>query len=90
MRPVERGVVGDRAQPEDAHVPGGGTPVALERLDGRGLARPVGAEDDEHLAGLGAQVQIVDGGGRAGRAVAHGEAGDLDGGHGVAGYFDVE
>jgi len=35
-------------------------------------------------------VQIVDRGGCAGRAVAHGEAGDLDGWHGVAGYFDVE
>ena len=86
----ECGVVGDRLQPEHAHLTGGRAPVALERLDGGGLARPVGAEDDEHLAGLGAQVQIVDRGGCAGRAVAHGEAGDLDGWHGVAGYFDVE
>ena len=86
----EGGVVGDRLQPEDAHVAGGGAPVALERLDRRGLARPVGAEDDEHLARLCAQVQIVHRGWCAGRAVAHGEAGDLDGWHGVAGYFDVE
>ena len=83
-------MVGDRLQPEDADVTGDGTPVALEGLHRGGLARAVGAEDDEHLAGLGAQVQIVDRRRCAGRAVAHGEAGDLDGWHGVAGYFDVE
>ena len=90
MRPVSAAWSAIGSQPEDAHVAGGGAPVALERLDRRGLARTVGAEHDEHLAGLGAQVQIVDRGGRAGRAVAHGEAGDLDGWHGVAGYFEQE
>ena len=88
--PGERRVVGDGVEPEHPDLSGDGPPVTLERLDGRGLARPVGAEDDEHPAGLRTQVQIVDRGGRAGRAVAHGEAGDLDGWHGVAGYFDVE
>ena len=77
-------------QPEDAHVAGGGAPVALERLHRGGLARTVGAEDDEHLARLCAQVQIVHRGRCAGGAVAHGEAGDLDGWHGVAGYFEQE
>ena len=86
----EGGVVGDRPQAEDADVAGDGAPVALECLHRRGLAGPVGAEDDEHLARLRAQVQIVHRGRRAGRAVAHGEAGDLDGSHGVAGYFEQE
>ena len=90
MRPVERGMVGDRVEPQHPDLAARRSSVALERLDGRGLARPVRAQDDEHGTGLGAQVQIVDGGGCAGGAVAHGEAGDLDGWHGVAGYFDVE
>ena len=63
MRPVERRMVGDRVEPEHPYLAGGGSSVALERLDGRGLARPIRAEDDEHGTGLGAQVQIVDGGG---------------------------
>ena len=86
----ERGVVGDGIEPEDPHVAGDGPPVALERLDRRRLARPVGPEHDEHLAGLGGQVDVVDRGRRAGRPVAHGETGDLDGWHGVAGYFEQE
>ena len=86
----QRGMVGHRVEPEHPHHAAGGPPVALERLDGRGLARPVGAEDDEDLAGLRPQVQLVDRGGRAGRSVAHGEAGDLEGWHGVAGYFEQE
>ena len=83
-------MVGDGIEPEDPHVARDRSAVALERLDRRRLARTVGAEHDEHLAGLGREVQIVDRGWRAGRPVAHGEAGDPDGWHGVAGYFEQE
>ena len=77
-------------EPEHPHPAGGGAPVALERLDGRRLAGPVGPEHDEHLARLRREVEVVDRGGRAGGPVAHGEAGDLDSWHGVAGYFEQE
>ena len=83
-------MVGDGVEPEHAHLAGGRAAVALERLDGRRLAGAVGPEHDEHLARLGGQVDAVDRGGRAGGSVAHGEAGDLDGWHGVAGYFEQE
>ena len=88
--PAERGVVVLGTEPEHAHQAGGRAPVALERLDGRGLAGPVGPEDDEHLACRRAEVEVVDRGGRAGRSVTHGEAVDLDSWHGVAGYFEQE
>ena len=87
---AERGVVADGVQPEHPHLAGGGAAVALERLDHRRLAGAVGPEHDEHLAQFGGQVDAVDGGGRAGGSVAHGEAGDPDGWHGVAGYFEQE
>ena len=77
-------------EPEHPHPPGGGAPVALERLDRRRLAGAVGPEHDEHLARGGGQVESVDRGGGAGGSVAHGEAGDLDGWHGVADYFEQE
>ena len=83
-------MVGDRVEPEDPRLAGDGSPVALEGLDRRGLAGPVGTEDHQHLAGLGGEVHAVDRWGRADRPVAHGEAGDGDGGHGVAGYFEQE
>ena len=87
---AERGVVGHGIEPEHAHLAGGGAPVALERLDGRRLAGAVGPEHDEHLARRRGQVEAVDRGRRAGRSVTHGEAGDLDGWHGVADYFEQE
>ena len=83
-------MLGEGIQSEDPYVARDGPPVALERLHRRRLARPVGPEYDERLPGLGGQVHAVDRGTGAGRAVAHGEAGDLDGGHGVAGYFEQE
>ncbi len=70
---AERGVVGDGVEPEDAHVACGRPPVALEGLDRRGLARSVGSEHDEHLAGVGREVHAVHGGRRCG-PVAHGES----------------
>jgi len=36
----------------------------------------------------GREVEVVDRGGCADGPVTHGEAGDLDSWHGVAGYFD--
>ena len=90
MRPLERGVVRHWIQPEHPHPPGDRAPVALERLHRRRLAGAVRAQHDEHLARGGGQVEPVDGGRRAGGSVAHGEAGDLDGWHGVADYFEQE
>ena len=87
---AERGVVGDGTESQDERRAGGGAPVALEGLDRRRLAGAVGPEHDEHLARFGGQVDAVDRGRRAGRPVAHGEAGDLDGWHGVADYFEQE
>ncbi len=83
-------MVGDRVEPEHPHVTGGGAAIALQRLDGRCLARPVGPEHDQHLTRRGGQVEAVDRGRCAGWSVAHGKAGDLDGWHGVAGYFEQE
>ena len=87
---AERGVVGDGVEPEDARRAGDRVAVALERLDGRRLAGAVRPEHDQHLARFGGEVEIVDRGGCPGGSVAHGEAGDLDGWHGVAGYFEQE
>ena len=83
-------MVGLGIEPEHPHPAGGRAPVALERLDGRRLAGAVRAQHDEHLARRGGQVEAVDRGRRAGGPVAHGEAGDLDSWHGVAGYFEQE
>ena len=77
-------------EPEHPHPAGGRAPVALERLDGGRLAGPVRPEHDEHLAAGSGQVDAVDRSRCAGGPVAHGEAGDLDSWHGVAGYFEQE
>ena len=90
MRPLRAAWSAMGPEPEDAHLAGGRAPVALERLDRRRLAGAVGPEHDEYLARRGGQVHAVDRGRRAGRSVAHGEAGDLDGWHGVADYFEQE
>ena len=90
MRPLSAAWSAMGSSPRTRTCAGGRAPVALERLDGRGLAGAVGPEHDEHLAGFGGQVDAVDRGGCAGGSVAHGEAGDLDGWHGVAGYFEQE
>ena len=50
--------------------------VALEALDGRGLAGPVGSEEGEHLAGIGPERQPVD---RGDRPVADDQLLTLDG-----------
>ena len=83
-------MVGLRVESEDPHLARRRAAVALERLHGGRLAGAVRAEHDQDLAGLGPQVEAVDRGRCAGGAVAHGEAGHLDGGHGVAGYFEAE
>ena len=44
---------------EDAHLPGVAFAVALEDLDGRRLARPVGTEDREDLAVADVEIQIA-------------------------------
>jgi len=77
-------------QAEHAHVAGRRTAVSLEGLDRRGLARAVRTEDDEDFAGVGSEVYPVDRRRYVRAAVAHGEPSDLDGWHGVAGYFDKE
>ena len=46
---------------QDGDVAGGGEPVALDDLDGRGLARAVGAEQAEDLAGADRQADVADG-----------------------------
>ena len=87
---AERGVVGHRVQPEHPHLarrPGAGSPRASRPSRLAGAVRP---QHDEHLAGCGGQVESVDRGGCAGGSVAHDEAGDLDGWHGVADYFEQE
>src|SRR5207302_8801442 len=66
------------------HLARGGHPVALERFDSAGLARAVRPQQAVDLAGVGGQRYAVD---RGEGAVAHDEGGDLDGGHGGAGYF---
>src|SRR5262249_30342002 len=57
-------VLGDveRRLAEDERLPGGGEEQAQEQLDGRGLARAVGAEQAEDLAALDLDVQRVQGG----------------------------
>ena len=61
--------------PSTRTVPGVGPAVALEDLDGRGLARAVGSEQPEHLAGADLEVELVD---RARRPVRLAERGDGD------------
>ena len=83
-------MIGHGIEAEHADLAGCGAAVTLERLDRRRLAGAVRAEDDEDFAGVGRQVEVVDGGRCAGRPVAHREAADLDCWHGVAGYLDEE
>ena len=83
-------MVGDRVEPEHPHRATHGAAVALQRLDRRCLAGPVGPQHDQHLARVGGQVEGVDRGRCAGWSITHGKAGDLDGWHGVAGYFEQE
>ncbi len=80
----ERPVVGDRIEAEHPHRAAVGAPVALEHLDGGGLARAVGPEQGRDGAGLGREAHAVDG---HEVAVAHDERVDLDGGHGRRGYW---
>ena len=84
IRRHERPVVGDRIEAEDPHRAAVGAPVALEHLDGGGLARAVGPEEGRDRAGLGGEGHAVDG---HEVAVAHDERVDLDGGHGRRGYW---
>ena len=69
--------------------PAGRPAIALERLDGRGLACPVRTEHDQDLAGAGLQREAVHGGRGVRRAVADGEVADYDGGHRVGGHGDA-
>ena len=71
-------VIGPGVEPEDPHRAGVGTSVALEGLDGRGLACAVGAEESDDLASVGVEADPVD---RDQTAVADHEVVDLDGGH---------
>jgi hypothetical protein len=80
-------VIHGGVETEDPDVTRYRAPVALEGLDGRRLPGAVRAEEHEYLSGFGGEVEIVDGGGRPGRPIAHGKAPDLDGWHDVAGYF---
>jgi hypothetical protein len=81
--PLREGpVVGHRIETEDPHRAAVGAPVALEHLDGGGLARTVGPEERRDGAGLGGEAHAVDG---HEVAVAHDERLDLDGGHGRRG-----
>ena len=52
----------DGVEAQDADPTGRGAAVALEGLDGRGLAGSVGPEQGEDLAGGHAEIQAVDGG----------------------------
>ena len=54
-------MVGGRVETEHPHRPRRGAAVALEGLDRRRLARPVGPEQGEHLPALRPQRQSVDG-----------------------------
>ena len=75
MRGRSARAVGHRVEPEHAHLPRVGAAVALEDLDRRRLARAVGPEQAEHLAGRDRERDPVDG---ARGAVALLELGDLD------------
>ena len=54
---AEAAAVAHRVEAEHAHRAGVGPAVALEDLDRRGLARAVGAEQPEHLAGADLEVE---------------------------------
>ena len=73
----QRSVLVDGVEAQDADPTGRGAAVALEGLDGRGLAGSVGPEQGEDLAGGHAEIQAVDGGELP---MADDEALDVDGG----------
>src|SRR5205823_10075281 len=75
FRPKTRALV-PRVKIEHADLAGIRPPVALEDLDGRGLAGSVRAEQAEDLARLDGQRQAVE---RAHGAIAFAEPGDFDG-----------
>ena len=54
-------MVGPGIEPEDPHRAGVGAPVALERLDRRGLAGAVRAEEGDDFARVGVEAHTVDG-----------------------------
>lgn len=56
----ERTVVGNRVESEYSHTTRRRLSVAFERLDCRGLARTIGAEEHEHLTGLDIEAHAVD------------------------------
>lgn len=56
----EVGAVGDRVETEHRHPSGRGPLIALDRLDGGGLARSVRPEQTDDLTRLDPQVQPVD------------------------------
>ena len=76
----ESGMVTSGIQTQDSHLAAGRSSVALEGLDGGGLASAVGAQQRSAAARLGAETQT---GTRDMIAVADGEVVDLEGG-GVA------
>src|SRR5438067_1860563 len=61
----ELAVIGNRIEAEDAHAAGSRPSVALQCLDGRGLACTVRSEQRQHLAGLDGERHAVDGAQRA-------------------------
>ena len=71
----EAAMVGDGVESEHPDRTGGGAAIALEGLDGRGLACPVGSEQSGDPSGHGGEGEAVDGNTIA---VANGEVGDLD------------
>ncbi len=71
-------MVRSRVEAQDPRPAGGGAAVALQRLHRARLARAVGPEQGQHLAGVGAEVETVDG---HGVSVAHDQPVDLNDGH---------
>jgi hypothetical protein len=81
--PGERRVIANRIEPADPDRSVRRRPVSLEAIDGRGLARPVRAEDGGDGAGLGGEAHAIDG---MNVAVAHVEVLDFHDGHGGERY----
>ena len=48
--------------PQDTHVPGGGIEEAGEHFERRRLARSIGSEEADHLAGLYVKRDVINGG----------------------------
>ena len=64
---MDRDAVAATVQPEHSGAPEARVAEVEQRADRGGLAGAVGAEESEHLSGLDAQVQVVDGDGLAER-----------------------